>query len=68
MSKLGSYKSYCVIDEKYNIPLSYPLQSIPFPVKYLDFNDFLLLLGSRGNVSAPGINAFLYKVYKNVLS
>ena len=22
MSKLGSYKSYCVIDEKYNIPLS----------------------------------------------
>ena len=70
-SKLGAYRSDCVKDDKYNIPLSSlqglsnkpPIQ-IPFPVKSLDFNDFLFLLGLRCNVSAPGINATLYKVYK----
>ena len=65
-------KSEFVKDDKYNIPLSplqglpdKPLTTIPFPVKSLDFNDFLLLLGTRRNASAPGINAIPYKVYKN---
>ena len=67
-SNLDAYKSDCVYD-KYNIPLSSlqglpdkPPTTIPFPVKSLDFNDFLLLLGTRRNASAPGINAVWYKV------
>ena len=62
-SKLDAYKSDCVKDDKYNISLTSlqgspdkQLTTIPFPVKSLDFNDFLLLLGARCNASAPGIN------------
>ena len=70
-SQLDAYKSEFVKDDKYNIPLSHlqglpdmPPTTIPFPVKSLDFNDFLLILGTRRNASAPGINAIPYKVYK----
>ena len=69
--QLDAFKSDSVKDDKYNIPLSSlqglpdkPPTTIPFPVKSLDFNDFLLLLGTRRNASAPGINAIPYKVYK----
>ena len=70
-SQLDAYKSDCVKDDKHNITLSFlqglpdkPPTTIPFPAKSLDFNDFLLLLGTRRNASAPGINAIPYKVYK----
>ena len=70
-SQLDAYKSEFVKDDKYNLPLSppqglldMPPTTIPFPVKSLNFNDFLHILGTRRNASAPGINAIPYKVYK----
>ena len=51
-SKLDAYKSDCVKDDNYNIPLKSlhglpdkPPTPIPFPEESLDFNRFLLLSG-----------------------
>ena len=70
-SKVGTCKSDCVKDHKYNILLSSlqglpdkPPTTSPFPMKSLDFNDFLFLLRPRCNSLASGIYAISYKVYK----
>ena len=41
-----------------------PSTTILFPEESVDFNDFLVLLGTRCNALPLGINAILYKVYK----
>ena len=64
-------KSSSLIDINYNTPLA-DLEGLPdkppllkqFPTNCFSFEDFLQILSTRWNASAPGLNGIPYKVYK----
>ena len=68
---LDQHKSSNLIDNNYDIPLG-NLEDLPpeplllkkFDKSYFSFDDFLQILSSRRNASAPGLNGIPYKVYK----
>ena len=68
---LDHYKAFSLNDQSYNVPLcqldGFPPQ--PHLIKMFkkgcfSYHDFLSLLSSRRNASAPGLNGIPYKVYK----
>ena len=68
---LGQHKSSNLIDNIYYIPLG-KLEGLPleppllkkFNKSCFSFDDFLQILSSRRNASAPGLNGIRYKAYK----
>ena len=60
-----------LVDKNYDIPLG-NLEELPpepsllkkFNKSSFSYNDFLEILLTRGNASAPGLNGIPYKVYK----
>ena len=68
---LDKFKSAYVEDKFYDVLLN-PLEGlpssnnlkVPFSSKSLSFDEFSTILASRRNTSCPGLNAILYKVYK----
>ena len=69
---LDQHKSSSLIDINYNIPLA-DLEGLPdkppllkpFPTNCFSFEDFLQILSTWQNASAPGLNGIPYKVSKN---
>ena len=68
---LDQHKSSNLFDSNYNIPLG-NLEGLPpellllkkFNKSCFSYDDFLDILSSRRNASAPGLNGIPYKVYK----
>ena len=70
-SVLDSHKSSSVSDKFFDIPLcaleglpESPSISKPFSLVALKYDDFVSILNTRRNASAPGYNVIPYKVYK----
>ena len=70
-SVLDSHKSSSVSDKFFDIPLcaleglpESPSISKPFSLVALKYEDFVSILNTRRNASAPGYNVIPYKVYK----
>ena len=70
---LDQHKSSNLFDNNYDIPLgnleglpSEPLLLKKFNKSCFSYDDFLDILSSLRNASAPGLNGIPYKVYKNV--
>ena len=70
-SVLDSHKSSSVSDKFFDIPLraleglpESPSISKPFSLVALKYDDFVSILNTRRNSSAPGYNVIPYKVYK----
>ena len=63
---LEQHKSSNLFDNNYNIPLgpSEPLLLKKFNKSCFSYDDFLDILSSHRNASAPGLNGIPYKVYK----
>ena len=68
---LDQHKSSNLFDNNYDIPLgnleglpSEPLLLKKFNKSFFSYDDFLDILSSRRNTSAPGLNGIPYKVYK----
>ena len=68
---LDQHKSSSLIDINYNIPLAdfegldgKPPLLKPFPANCFLYQDFLQILSTRRNTSAPGLNGIPCKVYK----
>ena len=68
---LDSHKSSSVSDKFFDIPLcaleglpESPSISKPFSLVALKYDDFVSILNTRRNASAPGYNVIPYKVYK----
>ena len=67
----GQHKSSNLIENNYDIPLG-NLEGLPpespllkkFNKSCFSFDDFLQILSSRKNASAPGLNGIPYKAYK----
>ena len=68
---LDQHKPSNLFDNNYDIPLG-NLEGLPpeplllrkFNKSWFSFDDFLEILSSRRNASAPGLNGIRYKVYK----
>ena len=68
---LDQHKSSSLIDINYNIPLAdleglcgKPPLLTPFPTNCFLYQDFLQILSTRRNASAPGFNGIPCKVYE----
>lgn len=70
-ANLDQHKDSCLNNKLYDVPLDeseglppQPLVIKKFTISFFSYDDFLNLLSSCRNTSAPGLNGIPYKAYK----